>query len=120
MNEIQWSITMLPPVARQKMQVWIRSRHLICSGNLFIFETLDYSAVERFEQCVNSLGGTLISVEPIKRVWMGNHRQVILYQVKASLHTPCHELKQYWFKYGSFHTRFSENPESSLRTGQKL
>ena len=52
---------MLPPVARKKMQAWIRSRHLICEGNFFIFETLDYSAIERFEKCVISLGGTLIS-----------------------------------------------------------
>ncbi len=101
---------MLPPVARKKMQAWIRSRHLICSGNFFIFETLNYSAIERFEKCVISLGGTLISVDPKERVWLGNHRQILLYQAKASLLTPHHELKQYWFKHGSFHTRFSENP----------
>lgn len=100
---------MLPPIARQKIQAWIRSRHLICSGNFFIFETLDYSAIERFEDCISSLGGTLISVEPLKKVWMGNHRQVILYHAKASLHTPHHDLKQYWFKYGAFHTRFDLN-----------
>ncbi|MBD2579364.1 CpeR family transcriptional regulator [Oscillatoria sp. FACHB-1406] len=100
---------MLPPIARQKMQAWIRSRHLICTGNFFIFETLDYSAVERFEQCVKSLGGTLISVEPIKRVWIGTHRKILLYQAKASLLTPHHDLKQYWFKYGSFQTKFDEN-----------
>ncbi|OKH26847.1 CpeR family transcriptional regulator [Hydrococcus rivularis NIES-593] len=100
---------MLPPVARKKMQAWIRSRHLICSGNFFIFETLEYSAVERFEECVASLGGTLISVEPIKKVWIGNHRQVLLYQAKASLHTPPHsDLKQYWIKYGGFYTKFDE------------
>lgn len=100
---------MLPPVARQKMQTWIRSRHLICSENLFIFETLDYSAVERFEECVKSLGGVLISVDAKDRVWMGNHRQVILYQAKANLHNPHHELKQYWFKHGSFYTKFDEH-----------
>lgn len=99
---------MLPPVARKKMQAWIRSRHLICSGNFFIFETVEYSAIERFEQCVTSLGGTLISVDPVKRVWMGNHRQVILYQARASLHTPHHDLRQYWFKYGRFSTKFEE------------
>lgn len=101
---------MLPPVACQKMKVWIRSRHLVCSGSFFIFETLDYTALERFEDCVKSLGGTLISVEPIKRVWMGNHRQVILYQAKASLLTPHHELQQYWFNKGSLNTRFDEIP----------
>jgi phycoerythrin-associated linker protein len=109
MNVLESPLIMLPPVARKKMQAWIRSRHLICSGNFFIFETLDYSAIERFEESIASLGGTLISVEPVKRVWMGNHRQVILYQAKASLNTPHHALKQYWFKYGSFYTRFADN-----------
>lgn len=99
---------MLPPQAEKKMQCWIRSRHLICSGNFFVFESVEYSAVERFTDCVKSLGGTLISVNPINKIWIGSHRQVILYQAKASLHTPHHNLKQYWIKYGSFHTRFDE------------
>ena len=108
MNVLESPVIMLPPVARKKMQAWIRSRHLICSRNFFIFETLDYPAVERFEECITSLGGTLISVEPVKRVWMGNHRQILLYQAKASLNTPHHDLKQYWFKYGSFYSKFDE------------
>ena len=65
------SKNMLPPVARKKMQAWIRSRHLICSGNFFIFETLEYSTIERFEKCVEGLGGTFISVEPVRKVWIG-------------------------------------------------
>jgi phycoerythrin-associated linker protein len=97
---------MLPPQAEKKLQCWIRSRHLICSGNFFLFETIDSFCVERFSQCIASLGGTLISVEPIDKIWMGDHRQVYLYHVKASLHTPCHNLKQYWFKYGALYTRF--------------
>lgn len=100
---------MLPPIARKKMQAWVRSRHLIFSDKFLIFQSLDYPAVERFEECVGSLGGCLISVEPIKQVWMGNHRKVMLYQAKASLHTPHNELRQYWFKFGSFRTRFDEN-----------
>ncbi len=99
---------MLPPVAQKKLQAWIRSRHLICSGNFFILETVEYSMVERFEDYIACLGGTLICVEPLKKVWIGNHRQVVLYRAKASLHTPHHELKQYWFKYGGFYTRFDE------------
>ncbi len=97
---------MLPSEAQKKMQCWIRSRHLICSGNFFIFESVDYSAVERFSEGVAALGGTLISVDPVDKIWMGDHRQVVLYRVKASLHTPCHALKQYWIKYGGFRTRF--------------
>ncbi|AOY84663.2 MULTISPECIES: hypothetical protein [Moorena] len=99
---------MLPPKAQKKMQCWIRSRHLICSGHFFIFETVEYTTVERFSECVESLGGSVISVKPIKKIWIGSHRQVILYQAKASLHTPHHDLKQYWIKYGSFRTRFDE------------
>jgi phycoerythrin-associated linker protein len=100
--------SILPPIAQKKMQCWIRSRHLICSGNFFIYETVDYSAVDRFADCIQSLGGTLISVEPVGKIWMGERRQVILYRAKASLHTPHHALQQYWIKYGSFRTRFDE------------
>lgn len=97
---------MLPPEAQKRMQCWIRSRHLICSGNFFVFETVDYSAVDRFSEAVLALGGTIITVDPVDKIWMGDHRQVILYRAKASLHTPCHALKQYWLKYGGFRTRF--------------
>lgn len=99
-------VKMLPSEAQKRMRCWIRSRHLICSGHFYIFETVDYSAVDRFEECVSTLGGTLISVEPIDKVWIGSHRQVILYQAKASLLTPCRDLRQYWVKYGHPCTRF--------------
>lgn len=92
--------------AQKKMRCWIRSRHLICSGHFYIFETVDYTAVDRFEECISSLGGTLISVEPIDKIRIGEHRQVMLYQAKASLLTPCRELKQYWLKYGHPCSRF--------------
>jgi phycoerythrin-associated linker protein len=69
---------------------------------------VEYSAVERFTECVTCLGGALIGVNSIKKIWIGHHRQVILYQAKASLHTPGHELKQYWIKYGGFYTKFDD------------
>jgi len=97
-----------PSMACKKMQAWIRSRHVICSGNFFILKTLEYSTVERFEECLTSLGGSLISVEPVKKVWIGSRRQLLLYEAKASLHTPSHDLKQYWIKYGGFNTRFDQ------------
>ncbi|MBE9101176.1 CpeR family transcriptional regulator [Vacuolonema iberomarrocanum] len=97
---------MLPPIAEKKLKCWIRSRHAICSGNFFVFETVDYAAVERFTGCIDTLGGTVISVDSVGKVWMGDHRQVVLYRAKASLHTPHHNLRQYWIKYGSFRTRF--------------
>jgi len=100
------SVGMLPPIAERKLECWIRSRHLICSGNFFVFETVDSSAIERFTDCITALGGTVISVNSNGKIWMGDHRQVILYRVKASLHTPHPDLKQYWIKYGNFRTRF--------------
>ncbi|WP_432812678.1 CpeR family transcriptional regulator [Pantanalinema sp. GBBB05] len=99
---------MLLPTAHKKLQCWIRSRHVICSGSFFIFETVDYSAVERFTECIGALGGSIIAVDSVGKIWMGDHRQVILYRAKASLHTPNHDLKQYWIKYGSFRTRFDQ------------
>jgi phycoerythrin-associated linker protein len=97
---------LLPLNAQKKMQCWIRSRHLICTGNFLVFESVDFSAVERFTESVEVLGGTLISVEPASKIWMGDHRQVVLYRAKASLFTPWPDIKNYWLKYGSFRTRF--------------
>ncbi|MEL7144546.1 MAG: CpeR family transcriptional regulator [Cyanobacteria bacterium J06573_11] len=102
------TVGILPPLAQKKMKAWIRSRHLICSGHFFLFETVDYSAIERFTASIKSLGGTVISVISAGKIWRGNHRQVILYRAKASLHTPHHDLKQYWMKYGNFRTRFDQ------------
>lgn len=98
---------LLPSEAQKKMQSWIRSRHLICSGNFFIFETVDHGAIDRFSDCVTLLGGSIISIDPVHKIWMGDRRQVILYRARASLHTPSHALKQYWLKYGGFRSRFN-------------
>ena len=97
---------LLPPLAQKKLQGWICSRHLICDGNFFVFESVDQGAIERFSSCIRTLGGSLISVQSVGMVWIGNHRQVVLYRARASLYTPCHSLKQYWIKYGSFYSRF--------------
>ena len=99
---------MLPPVARKKMQSWVRSRHLICTNNKIIFESYDYSAIERFEECLISLGGELISVDILKKVWRGNHRQVILYQAQGRFDSPNHAIQQYWYENGSLYTKFDE------------
>ncbi len=99
---------MYPLQAEKKLQAWIRSHHLICSGSFLLFETVEYSTVERFTECIERLGGTLISVDSVKKLWMGKHRQVILYSAKASLNTPNNDLRLYWSKYGSFYSRFDE------------
>ena len=99
---------MYPVQAEKKLRAWIRSRHLICSGNFFLFETVEYSTLERFTNCMEALGGVLISVESVKKLWIGKHRQVVLYRARASLNQPEHVLRQYWSKYGSFYSRFDE------------
>ncbi len=99
---------MLPPVAKKKMQGWIRSRHLVCNDNFLVFETFDGSTIDKFEECVSSLGGELLSVEPLKKVWRGRHRRVILYQAKATLNTSNHPVHQYWYEKGSFYTKFDD------------
>ncbi|NJN32401.1 MAG: CpeR family transcriptional regulator [Synechococcales cyanobacterium RM1_1_8] len=99
---------MYPIQAEKKLRSWIRSHHLICSGSFYLFETVESSAVDRFSECVEILGGSIISVEPVKKLWIGKHRQVVLFRAKASLHTPEHALRNYWSRYGSFYSRFDE------------
>ncbi len=99
---------MYPIQAEKKLRAWIRSHHLVCSGSFFWFETVESSTLDRFTECVEALGGVLISVDSVKKLWMGKHRQVILYRAKVSLNTPHHALQTYWSKYGSFYSRFDE------------
>ncbi len=77
-----------------------------------------YPTIERFEECISSLGGTLISVDASQKVWIGKHRQVILYRAKASLNTLNHELKQYWFKYGGINSKFESIDSSQKKLSQ--
>ncbi len=100
---------MLPPVAEKKMRTWVRSRHLICQKNKLIFETYEYPAIDRFEECLMSLGGELVSVNPLKKVWRGNHRRVILYQATGIFESPNHPIQQYWYENGSLYTRFDDH-----------
>jgi phycoerythrin-associated linker protein len=102
---------LLPPTATKKMQEWIDSKYLICSGNFFVFESLEYSQIEHFEECIASLGGTLISVEPIERIWNVNRRKKILYQAKASLQAFDRDLRQYWLKYGNSQSIFAQKDQ---------
>lgn len=102
------TVKIIPSLAIKKLQTWIKSRHLICSANFFVLQTVEYSMIERFEEYITTLGGSLISVESLKKVPIGNHRQVILYQAKASLHTPHHQLKEYWQRYGGISSKFEQ------------
>ena len=43
--------------AEKQLKAWIRSQHLICKGTDFIFETVDQTHLEKFELCIELLGG---------------------------------------------------------------
>jgi len=97
---------MIHPVAEKKLRSWVRSRHLICSCNYFVFESPEYTSIELFGDCIGTFGGSLSRVQRVGKIQVGNRRQLMLYRAKASLLIPNHSLKQYWIRHGSFHTRF--------------
>ena len=43
--------------AEKQLKTWIRSQHLICEGTDFIFETVDQTHLEKFERCIEAIGG---------------------------------------------------------------
>ena len=56
----------------KQLQSWIRTHHLICQGTDFIFETVDQMLIERFESCLNELGGKVLSVKDVGHWPMGS------------------------------------------------
>ena len=48
---------MSQPDAEKQLKAWIRSQHLICEGTDFIFETVDQTQLEKFEHCIELIGG---------------------------------------------------------------
>ena len=48
--------------AEKQLKTWIRSQHLICVGTDFVFETVDQSHLDKFEQCIENLGGHIRTV----------------------------------------------------------
>ena len=92
---------------KKQMKSWIRSQHLICEGSDFIFETVDQTQLEKFEICLEALGGR----QSIKVVGnsMGPKRSFKILRATASVPRPGGEnLVTYWAKRGSKSTRYSE------------
>ena len=95
--------------AIQQFRSWIRSQHLICEGQDFIFETIDHSQLERFEACLNMIGGQVRSVRAIGNCPMGPRRTFKILRADAAVPRPKGlEIQRYWAERGSFQTRFSE------------
>jgi phycoerythrin-associated linker protein len=93
----------------EQLQCWIRSQHLICFGTDFIFETVDQAQLDRFEVCLNSLGGELLSVKVVGDWPMGPRRCFKILRAVARVPRPhCHAAVSYWANHGSSHTRYSE------------
>lgn len=95
--------------ADKQMKAWIRSQHLICEGSDFIFETVDQTQLEKFETCLESLGGRVRLVKAVGNWPMGPRRSFKILRAVASVPRPGGEnLVTYWAKRGSKTTRYSE------------
>jgi phycoerythrin-associated linker protein len=93
----------------KQLQSWIRTQHLICHGTDFIFETVDQTLIDRFESCLHSLGGKVVSVKDVGHWPMGPHRSFRILRAVARVPRPMgHEVVSYWATYGSSRTRYSE------------
>ena len=57
--------------SNKQIKSWIRSQHLICAGTDFIFETVDQTQLEKFERCIEEIGGRVRSVKAVGNWPMG-------------------------------------------------
>jgi phycoerythrin-associated linker protein len=88
---------------------WIRTQHLICLSNQFIFETVDQTALEKFEHCIVLLGGQIRSITAIGNWPMGPRRSFkILRAIALIPSSNSKSLVIYWAKRGSITTRYHE------------
>ena len=95
--------------AEKYMRSWIRTQHLICFDQDFIFETVDQSHLERFERSLAVLGGKIRSVEAVGNWPMGIGRAFKILRAKALVPRPgAEKIVEYWAKQGSTSTRYSE------------
>ena len=95
--------------SEKQMKAWIRSHHLICEGSDFIFETVDQTQLEKFETCLESMGGRVRLVKAVGNWPMGPRRSFKILRAVASVPRPGGEiLVTYWAKRGSKTTRYSE------------
>jgi phycoerythrin-associated linker protein len=95
--------------ANKQFRSWIRSKHLICSGQDFVFETVDQTQLERFQDCLKVIGGEIRVVRAVGHWPMGPRRTFKILRVEAEVPRPKGlEIQRYWANHGSFKTRFSE------------
>ena len=77
--------------SENQLRVWIRSQHLICLGTDFIFETVDQAQLERFERCLEAIGGSIRTVEDVGNWPIGPNRALKILRATASLPKPAGE-----------------------------
>ena len=95
--------------AEKQLKTWIRSQHLICVGTDFVFETVDQSHLDKFEQCIENLGGHIRTVSAAGNWPMGPRRTFKILRATAAVPRPGGEdLVTYWAKRGSTRTRYAE------------
>ncbi len=95
--------------AEKQLKAWIRSQHLICVGTDFIFETVDQSQLEKFERCIECLGGRIRSVSAAGNWPMGPNRTFKILRANAPVPRPGGEsIVTYWAKRGTSQTRYAE------------
>ena len=93
----------------KQLKEWIRSHHLICVGTDFVFETIDQTQLDRFENCLEALGGHIRQIEAVGHWPMGPNRSLKILRAIASVPRPNAQMfVQYWANKGSPNTRFSE------------
>ncbi|WP_413403822.1 MULTISPECIES: CpeR family transcriptional regulator [unclassified Synechococcus] len=93
----------------KQLKGWIRSQHLICEGTDFVFETVDQTQLEKFEQCIVEIGGKVRQIKAVGNWPMGPNRSFKILRAIASVPRPGGEnLVTYWAKRGAKQTRYSE------------
>ena len=60
--------------AEKQLKTWIRSQHLICEGTDFVFETVDQTHLEKFERCIEAIGGRVRKIAAAGNWPMGPRR----------------------------------------------
>ena len=93
----------------KQLKTWVRSQHLICVGTDFIFETVDQTQLDKFEACIQSIGGRIRKIEAVGNWPMGPRRSFKILRATCSVPRPGGEnIVTYWAKKGSRQTRYSD------------
>ena len=93
----------------KQLKTWVRSQHLICVGTDFIFETVDQTQLDKFEVCIQSIGGRIRKIEAVGNWPMGPRRSFKILRATCSVPRPGGEnIVTYWAKKGSRQTRYSD------------